>query len=45
MRYEEERLGTVRVLRHWHRLPPEPVGVPSLAVLQARLEAPSRNLT
>ena len=45
MRYEEERLGTVRVLRHWHRLPPEAVRAPSLAVLQARLEAPLGNLT
>lgn len=33
------------LLRHWHRLPPEAVRAPSLAVLQARLEAPLRNLT
>lgn len=38
MRYEEERLGTVRVLRHWHRLPPEAVGAPSLAVPKARAQ-------
>ena len=45
MRDEGERIGTVRVLRRWHRLPTEDVVAPSLAVLQARLEAPLGNLT
>ena len=45
MRDEVERIGTVRVLRRWHRLPTEAVVAPSLAVLQARLEAPLGNLT
>ena len=40
-----KKFFTIRVVRHWHRLPPEAVRAPSLAVLQARLEAPSRNLT
>ena len=29
---------TWRVVRHWHRLPREAVGAPSLEVLKARLD-------
>ncbi|KFQ39138.1 hypothetical protein N332_12396, partial [Mesitornis unicolor] len=29
---------TVRVMRHWHRLPREAVDAPSLAVFKARLD-------
>ena len=29
---------TVRVVRHWHRLPREAVGAPSLETLKVRLD-------
>jgi len=35
---------TVRVVRHWHRLPREAVAAPSLAVFQARLDGALSNL-
>ena len=35
---------TVRVVRHWNRLPREVVDAPSLAVLQARLDGALSNL-
>ena len=35
---------TVRVVRHWHRLPREAVGAPSLEVFNARLDGASGNL-
>ncbi|KFQ31289.1 hypothetical protein N332_05172, partial [Mesitornis unicolor] len=33
-----KKFFTVRVVRHWPRLPREAVGAPSLAVLKARLD-------
>jgi len=35
---------TVRVVRHWHRLPREAVAAPSLAVFKARLDGALSNL-
>ena len=35
---------TVRVLRHWHRVPREAVAAPSLAVFKARLDRAWSNL-
>ena len=35
---------TVRVVRHWHRLPREAVAAPSLAVFRARLDGALSNL-
>ena len=35
---------TVRVVRHWHRLPREAVDVPSLEVFKARLDGALANL-
>ena len=34
----------VRVVRHWHRLPTEPVAAPSLEGFKARLDGPLSNL-
>ncbi|KFQ11684.1 hypothetical protein N330_01437, partial [Leptosomus discolor] len=33
-----KKFFTVRVARHWHRLPREAVAAPSLAVCKARLD-------
>ena len=33
-----KKFFTVRVVRHWHRLPSEAVDVPSLEALKARLD-------
>ncbi|KGL90196.1 hypothetical protein N301_00145, partial [Charadrius vociferus] len=35
---------TVRVVRHWHRLPREAVEAPSLEVFKARLDGALSNL-
>ena len=35
---------TVRVMRHWHRLPREAVDAPSLVVFKARLDGALSNL-
>ncbi|KFQ39429.1 hypothetical protein N332_02313, partial [Mesitornis unicolor] len=35
---------TVRVVRHWHRLPREAVDAPSLEVFKARLDGALGNL-
>ncbi|KFQ34877.1 hypothetical protein N332_13436, partial [Mesitornis unicolor] len=35
---------TVRVVRHWHRLPREAVDAPSLEVFKARLDRALSNL-
>ena len=35
---------TQRVVRHWHRLPREAVGAPSLEVFKARLDGALGNL-
>jgi len=34
---------TLRVVRHWHRLPREAVAAPSLAVFKARLDGALSN--
>ena len=39
-----ETFFTVKVVRHWHRLPREVVGAPSLAVFKARLDGALSNL-
>ena len=39
-----KKLFTVRVVRHWHRLPRAAVGAPSLAVFKARLDGAGGNL-
>ena len=39
-----KKLFTVRVVRHWPRLPRAAVGAPSLAVLKARLNGAGSNL-
>ncbi|KFQ21960.1 hypothetical protein N332_10525, partial [Mesitornis unicolor] len=39
-----KKFFTVRVLRHWHRLPREAVDAPSLAVFKARLDGALGNL-
>jgi len=36
------RFSTIRVVRHWHRLPREVVGAPSLQTLQVRLDGALR---
>ncbi|KFQ15243.1 hypothetical protein N330_03897, partial [Leptosomus discolor] len=40
----KKKFLTVRVARHWHRLPREAVDVPSLAVFKARLDGALSNL-
>jgi len=35
-----KKFFTVRVVRHWHRLPREVVGAPSLETVKGRLEQP-----
>ncbi|KFQ37098.1 hypothetical protein N332_01214, partial [Mesitornis unicolor] len=39
-----KKFFTVRVVRHWHRLPREAVNAPSLEVLKARLDGALGNL-
>ena len=39
-----KKFFTMRVVRHWHRLPREAVDVPSLAVFKARLDGALSNL-
>ncbi|KGL92342.1 hypothetical protein N301_10237, partial [Charadrius vociferus] len=39
-----KKFFTVRVVRHWSRLPPEAVGAPSLEVFKARLDVALGNL-
>ncbi|KFV12060.1 hypothetical protein N340_00333, partial [Tauraco erythrolophus] len=39
-----EKFFTLRVVRHWHRLPREAVDAPSLEVFKARLDEALGNL-
>ncbi|KFZ64710.1 hypothetical protein N321_06360, partial [Antrostomus carolinensis] len=39
-----KKFFTVRVVRHWNRLPKEGVDAPSLGVFQARLDEALSNL-
>ncbi|KFQ12468.1 hypothetical protein N330_03068, partial [Leptosomus discolor] len=39
-----KKFFTVRVVRHWNRLPGETVAAPSLAVFKARLDGALSNL-
>ncbi|KFW63119.1 hypothetical protein AS28_04943, partial [Pygoscelis adeliae] len=39
-----KKFFTVRVVRHWHRLPREVVDAPSLEVFKARLDVALSNL-
>ncbi|KFQ93199.1 hypothetical protein Y956_05203, partial [Nipponia nippon] len=39
-----KKLFTMRVVRHWHRLPREAVDAPSLEVFKARLDGAWGNL-
>ncbi|KFP07394.1 hypothetical protein N300_07837, partial [Calypte anna] len=39
-----KKFFTVRVVRHWNRLPREAVDVPSLKVFKARLDGALSNL-
>ncbi|KFR17961.1 hypothetical protein N306_15563, partial [Opisthocomus hoazin] len=39
-----KKFFTVRVVRHWHRLPREVVDAPSLAAFKARLDGALSNL-
>ncbi|KFQ52836.1 hypothetical protein N333_11812, partial [Nestor notabilis] len=38
------RFSTMRVVKHWHRLPRETVDVPSLETFKARLDVVLGNL-
>ena len=40
----KKKFFTVRVVRHWNRLPREVVAAPSLAVFKARLDGALSNL-
>ncbi|KFO56657.1 hypothetical protein N302_00745, partial [Corvus brachyrhynchos] len=39
-----KKFFTMRVVRHWHGLPREPMDVPSLEVFKARLDGALSNL-
>jgi len=39
-----KKFFTMRVVKHWHRLPREAVDTPSLAVFKARLDGALSNL-
>ncbi|KFR17493.1 hypothetical protein N306_09143, partial [Opisthocomus hoazin] len=39
-----KKFFTMRVVRHWNRLPREVVAAPSLEVFKARLDGPLSNL-
>ncbi|KFQ07926.1 hypothetical protein N329_10136, partial [Haliaeetus albicilla] len=39
-----QKFFTVRVVRHWHRLPRKAVDAPSLAVFKSRLDGALGNL-
>ncbi|KFQ01414.1 hypothetical protein N329_07660, partial [Haliaeetus albicilla] len=39
-----KKFFTVRVVKHWHRLPSEVVDAPSLEVFKARLDGALSNL-
>ncbi|KFW65554.1 hypothetical protein AS28_04714, partial [Pygoscelis adeliae] len=39
-----KKFFTMRVVRHWHRLPREAVDAPSLEVFKARLDGALSNL-
>ncbi|KFQ31199.1 hypothetical protein N332_11586, partial [Mesitornis unicolor] len=39
-----KKFFTMRVIRHWHRLPREVVDAPSLEVFKARLDGALSNL-
>ncbi|KFQ64156.1 hypothetical protein N335_12251, partial [Phaethon lepturus] len=39
-----KKFFTMRVVRHWHRLPREVVDAPSLATFKARLDGALSNL-
>ncbi|KFV41735.1 hypothetical protein N341_02230, partial [Tyto alba] len=39
-----KKFFTVRVVRHWHRLPREAVAAPSLEAFKARLDGALSNL-
>jgi len=42
--YGRQKFFTLRVVRHWHRLPREAVSAPSLEVFKARLDGALSNL-
>ncbi|KFR17145.1 hypothetical protein N306_06120, partial [Opisthocomus hoazin] len=39
-----KKFFTMRVMKHWHRLPREAVDAPSLAMFKARLDGALSNL-
>ncbi|KFR02010.1 hypothetical protein N306_10596, partial [Opisthocomus hoazin] len=39
-----KKFFTMRVVKHWHRLPREPVDAPSLEVFKAKLDGALSNL-